>query len=129
MWTPVSDDQIQFRYFCKKKSQDFQAPVKACSPSERTSSTSKHDPRTHSNPDPLWQCSGSVTFWYGFGSADPYHLFTNPGLDPDPDPALYFSDFQDVNKKNKFVSPFLLITVLLTVGAHTSVLKRTSHKT
>ncbi len=47
-----------------------------------------------------------MTFWYGFGSADPYHLFTDPGLDPDPDPALYFSDFQDVIKKNKFVSPF-----------------------
>jgi hypothetical protein len=31
-----------------------------------------------------WQCSGSVTFLYGSGSADPYHGLT----DPDPDPAL-----------------------------------------
>jgi hypothetical protein len=63
----------------------------------------------------FWQ---SVTFLHGW--------FTDPGQDPDPDPALFFSDFQDVIKKNKFVSPFLLITLLLllTVGALTSVFKK-----
>jgi hypothetical protein len=39
------------------------------------------------------QCSGSVTFWYGSGSADPY-------LSPtDPDLALFVNDLQDTNKK------------------------------
>jgi hypothetical protein len=35
----------------------------------------------------LW-CSGSVTFWYGSGSADQYRWFT------DPDHALFFSRIQ-----------------------------------
>ncbi len=44
------------------------------------------------------QCSGSVTFWYGSGSesAEPYLWL----LDPAPDPALFVSDLQDINKKN-----------------------------
>jgi hypothetical protein len=46
------------------------------------------------------QCSGSVTFWYGSESADPYLLLIDPDLDPDPDPALalFVSDLQDTNK-------------------------------
>jgi len=28
-------------------------------------------------------CSGSVTFWYGSGSADPYHGLTDPDHAPD----------------------------------------------
>ena len=30
------------------------------------------------------QCCGSMTFWYGSGSADPCHCL----MDPDPDPAI-----------------------------------------
>jgi hypothetical protein len=26
------------------------------------------------------QCSGSVTFWYGYGSVDPYLLLTDPAF-------------------------------------------------
>jgi hypothetical protein len=33
-----------------------------------------------------------VTFWYGSGSQDPYHWLM------DPDPALFFSSFQNANK-------------------------------
>jgi hypothetical protein len=32
------------------------------------------------------QCSGSVTFWYGSGSVNPYHGLT------DPEPFLFVSD-------------------------------------
>ncbi len=42
-----------------------------------------------------FQCSGSVTYWYGSGSSDPYLWLT----DPPPDPILYASELQDVNKK------------------------------
>jgi hypothetical protein len=45
----------------------------------------------------LYQCCGSVTFLYGLRSADPYLRLT----DPDPDPASFVSDLQEV---------FLLIT-------------------
>jgi hypothetical protein len=41
------------------------------------------------------QCNGSVTFWYGSGSADP-HLWLR---DTAPDPSLFVSDLQDANKK------------------------------
>ncbi len=34
----------------------------------------------------LWQCWGSVTFWYGSGSSDPYLGLT----DPDPTPFIFF---------------------------------------
>jgi hypothetical protein len=47
----------------------------------------------------LW--NGSVTFWYGSGSADPYFVLTDPDLDPDP--PLFVSVFQDPTK-NKFSS-------------------------
>ncbi len=46
---------------------------------------------------------GSVTSWYGSGSADPYLGLTDPDLDsdptPDPDPApdsgIFVTDLQD----------------------------------
>jgi hypothetical protein len=41
----------------------------------------------------FYQRSGSVRFWYGSGFVDPYHWIA------DPDPGLFFSDFQDTNKK------------------------------
>ncbi len=40
------------------------------------------------------QCCGSVTFWYGSGSADPYHWL--PDLDPGP--AFFVSGGQDAKK-------------------------------
>jgi hypothetical protein len=39
------------------------------------------------------QCWGSVTFWYGSGSAD---LSLCP---KDPDPVIFVRDLQDANKK------------------------------
>jgi hypothetical protein len=50
----------------------------------------------------LRQCSGSVTFWYGSGSSNPYFWLMHPDDDPDPDPALFVSDLQDANKKYFF---------------------------
>jgi hypothetical protein len=41
------------------------------------------------------QCSGSMTFWCGSGSAD-LCLWI---MDPDPDPAIFVIDLQDANKK------------------------------
>jgi hypothetical protein len=40
------------------------------------------------------QCWGSVTFWCGSGSADPYLWLK----DPDPDPTPFFIVFKDANK-------------------------------
>jgi hypothetical protein len=42
------------------------------------------------------QCCGSVTFWYGLGSADPCLILLDP--DPVPDPAIFVTDLQDANK-------------------------------
>ncbi len=39
------------------------------------------------------QCYGSMLFWYGSGSADPYHWLT------DSDPAFFVRGWQDANKK------------------------------
>jgi hypothetical protein len=36
------------------------------------------------------QFCGSMQFWYGSGSADPYLWL----MDPDPDPAIFVSDLQ-----------------------------------
>jgi hypothetical protein len=52
------------------------------------------------------QCTGSVTFLNG-----PYHGVT------DPDPALFFSGFQDANK-NKFL---FLVFLLITTGSYKKV--------
>jgi hypothetical protein len=50
------------------------------------------------NPCTRNQCCGSVTFWYGSGSADPYFLLTDPDSDPDPtpapDPGIFVCDLQ-----------------------------------
>ncbi len=43
------------------------------------------------------QCCGSMKFWYGSGSADPYLWI----MDSDPDPTIFVSDLQDVNRKRK----------------------------
>ncbi len=54
---------------------------------------------THpSSPDPhrYVQSSGSMTFWYGYGSSDPCHWLT--------DPDLFVSDLQDTNKNIFFLS-------------------------
>jgi hypothetical protein len=48
------------------------------------------------------QCSGSVTFWYRSGSADPYHGL----MDPDPEPALFVSDLYYANIKVFLLSFF-----------------------
>jgi hypothetical protein len=60
-------------------------------------------------PIPENQCCGSVTFWYGFGSADPYHWLTDP--DSAPDNVIFVSDLQDGGKKilNFFAYYFLKI--------------------
>ncbi len=47
------------------------------------------------------QSCGSMKFWYGSGSADPYLWLM------DPDPAIFVSDLQDVN--NKLFSKFLCL--------------------
>jgi len=41
-------------------------------------------------------CWGSVKFWCGFGSVDPYLWLTDP--DPTPDPTFFFSDFKDAKQ-------------------------------
>ncbi len=45
----------------------------------------------------LKQCRGSMTFWCGPGSPDPYLWETDP--DPSRYPTLFFSDFKDGQKK------------------------------
>ncbi len=56
-----------------------------------------------SNPDqkPCYihyrQCSGSMTFWWGSGSADPCLWLMDP--DSDPDPAIFVIDLQNAYKK------------------------------
>ncbi len=64
------------------------------------------------------QCSGSVTFWYGFGSADTYLWLT------DPDPAIFVSDLQDATKKMLF---YFFAYVFLKVHLH-DFLKIKRHK-
>ncbi len=50
----------------------------------------------------IYQCCESMKFFYGSGcgsgSADPYISL----MDTDPDPAIFVSDFQEVNKKKFF---------------------------
>jgi hypothetical protein len=49
-------------------------------------------------------CWGSVTFWSGSGSPDPYLSLMDPDPtldpkpDPTPDPTPFFNDFKDVKK-------------------------------
>ncbi len=35
---------------------------------------------------------------YGSGSADPYLWLMDPDTDADPDPAIFVTDLQDINK-------------------------------
>ncbi len=53
------------------------------------------------------QCSGSMTFWCGSGSADPCCSLMDPDSDPDadadPDPSIFIIDLQDANKKRIFI--------------------------
>ncbi len=52
------------------------------------------------------QYSGSVIFWYGSGSSDPYLWL----MDPTPDPVLFVSKLQNV-KKNFFSSKCLCFSL------------------
>jgi len=58
------------------------------------------------------QCWGSMTFWLGSGSPDPYLLLMDPDSDPDttPEPTPFFIDFKDAKKY--FFANFFLITWL-----------------
>ncbi len=67
----------------------------------------------------FFKCSEFVTFWYGPGSADPYHRITD--LDPD-----LIKSLSRCKKTSVFLSFFY---VFLTVGRFTSVFIDTSHKT
>ncbi len=55
---------------------------------------------------PLQQCSGSIKFWDGSGSANPWLWL----MDPDPDPAIFVIDLQDASKKIVLTQFFLLNT-------------------
>jgi hypothetical protein len=48
-----------------------------------------------------YQCCGSVAFWYGSRSGDPYLGLT------DQDPAIFVSDLQDENYRCFFAYYFL----------------------
>ncbi len=63
------------------------------------------------------QCWGSVTFWCGSGSADPYLWLLDP--DPYPYPASFFSDLK--MQKNIFFS--LFFSYNWNTGTLSSVLK------
>jgi hypothetical protein len=61
------------------------------------------------------QCCGSMTFWCGSRSADPFLLLMDMYMDPDPDSDLdsviFVIDHQDANKNLIFLlQSFLLIT-------------------
>jgi len=72
----------------------------------------------HPDPESKHYC-GSLTLKHEFESADPYHWLKNP--DPAPDPVLFVSGFQDVDRKYHLV--FLLnvfCVILLKVHLHQS---------
>ncbi len=56
------------------------------------------------------QCCGSMKFWYGSGSADPYLWLMDPDPFADSDPAIFVSDLQDVKKLffSKFFAYYFL---------------------
>ncbi len=62
----------------------------------------------HRPPD----SAGSVTLWYGSGSADSYKWTMNSVPDPDPDPTLFFSFFQQDAKWTSFLNSLLLLFLL-----------------
>jgi hypothetical protein len=45
---------------------------------------------------PLNQCWGSVTFWCGSGSPDPYLWLVDPDQYPTPDPTPFFGDYRHI---------------------------------
>jgi hypothetical protein len=65
------------------------------------------------------QCWGSVTFWCGSGSPDPYLLLMDQ--DPTPDPSPFFVEFKDTKKIIFFI--FFLITSPVPTSTLSSVLK------
>jgi hypothetical protein len=81
---------------------------------------------------PFFQCSGSMTFWCGSGSADPCSdYWIRIRMRGDPDPAIFIIDLQDVNKQLIFLTKFFCL--LLSDGTFTSFFKdkksKRSHKT
>ncbi len=67
------------------------------------------------------QCCGSVTFWYGSGSADPLLWLK------DHDPAIFISDLPDGNKKSYFAYYFLkldLMYIIFKMKSHKEVTKQ-----
>jgi hypothetical protein len=58
----------------------------------------------------LYMCSGSVTVLKWIRILGSVHWITDPDLDLDPDPALFFNGFQGAKKKNShnFLACFLL---------------------
>ncbi len=67
------------------------------------------------------QCCGSVTVWFGSGSADPYHSLT------DPDPLLFSSVADKQPKKCKIVY-FWKFFCLLYQSSKTKSLKKVTKK-
>jgi hypothetical protein len=67
------------------------------------------------------QCSGSMTFWCGSGSADSCLLLIDP--DADTDPAIFVIDLQEANKKSNFYKVFLLIPSWRYILHHFSKIK------
>ena len=59
------------------------------------------------------QFCGSMTFWYGSGSADPCLWL----IETDPDPAIFVIDLPDANKKLIFLIYFFCL--LLVEGTFT----------
>ncbi len=80
---------------------------------------SHRDQRNHYSI--TYQCS--VTFWYGFGSEDPYHWTA------DPDPALFFSRFHKASKLTRNTGKFLLMTYCryIYISLHWKVIKKSQN--
>ncbi len=71
----------------------------------------------------LAQCSGSITFWCGSGSAYPCLWLMDPDPDADPDPSIFIIDLQDANKKRIFLNVFLHSTFWRVLLHHFSKIK------
>jgi hypothetical protein len=75
---------------------------------------------------------GSETFWYEYGSADPYLGLTDPGPTPDPapDPGIFVSDLQDDTTKDFFSKFFCLLLFEATFTSFFKIKKSNrSHQT
>jgi hypothetical protein len=77
-----------------------------------------------------FQCCGSMKFWYGSGSVDPYIRLMDPDSDPDadPDPAIFVSNLQDVNKKYQSFFAYYFLKIHLhhfsKINSHKEVTKQ-----